>query len=210
MIITAAICTAAVGGLLCGELTGRALWVWLFKPVAAACFIALALEAGALHSDYGRWLLAGLVLSWCGDVLLIPDREPTFMAGLGSFLLGHVCYAIAFLQLPLATMDMLVALPAVAALGGLSLYWLWAHLHGPMRFAVIAYVVVICAMLLMAAGTWGHPAALLIIGGAWGFAISDLAVARDRFVAPGFINRLWGQPLYFGSQMVLAFTATLF
>jgi hypothetical protein len=30
-------------------------------------------------------------------------------------------------------------------------------------------------------------------------------VARDRFVAPGFVNRAWGLPLYFGAQLLFAF-----
>jgi hypothetical protein len=34
-------------------------------------------------------------------------------------------------------------------------------------------------------------------------------VARDQFVAPGYKNRLWGLPLYFGSQMLLAWSPAL-
>ena len=36
------------------------------------------------------------------------------------------------------------------------------------------------------------------------FALSDLAVARNQFVAPGPANGLWGTPLYFVSQLLLA------
>jgi hypothetical protein len=36
------------------------------------------------------------------------------------------------------------------------------------------------------------------------FYASDLAVARDRFVARVFLNRAWGLPLYFGGQLVIA------
>jgi hypothetical protein len=38
---------------------------------------------------------------------------------------------------------------------------------------------------------------------------SDVAVARDRFVAPSVGNRLWGLPLYFVAQLLLAWTVTL-
>jgi hypothetical protein len=34
--------------------------------------------------------------------------------------------------------------------------------------------------------------------------LSDLSVARDRFVAPGFVNRAWGLPTYFAAQLLLA------
>ena len=69
---------------------------------------------------------------------------------------------------------------------------------------VPVYILVIASMLVFAAGTWGQPGALMIILGAWGFAFSDLAVARRQFVSADRINGLWGTPLYFGSQMMLA------
>ena len=71
------------------------------------------------------------------------------------------------------------------------------------------YIVVITSMLLCAGLTLGHSAAVLMIGGAWGFAISDLAVARQQFVKPSKTNGLWGTPLYFLSQMILAATVSL-
>ncbi len=73
-----------------------------------------------------------------------------------------------------------------------------------MKMPVAVYTLVITGMLLCAGLSAGQPAAPLIIGGAWGFAISDLAVARRQFVQPSRWNGLWGTPLYFLSQMVLA------
>lgn len=182
---------------------------WLFKPLASLCFIALGLQAGALDSDFGRWLLAGLVLCMAGDVFLIASNDKAFLAGLVSFLLGHLLYGVAFLQLPINLTAMLVGLVPAALLAILSLRWLWPQLPANMQVPVLAYIGVICSMLLMAGGTWGSSPGLLVLIGAWGFAISDLAVARNQFVRPGFINRLWGLPLYFGSQMVLAYSAAL-
>ena len=49
-----------------------------------------------------------------------------------------------------------------------------------------------------------QPGSQFIIGGAWAFAISDLAVARRQFLQPSRWNGVWGTPLYFLSQMVLA------
>jgi hypothetical protein len=39
------------------------------------------------------------------------------------------------------------------------------------------------------------------------FAASDVAVARHQFVAPGFTNKQWGLPLYFGAQYLFAYAA---
>ncbi len=182
---------------------------WLFKPLASACFIALALHSGALDSDFGRWLLTGLVLCMAGDVFLIAHHDKTFLAGLSSFLLGHLLYVVAFLQLPLNLTAMLVSLLPAILLAVFSLRWLWPHLPANMQLPVLAYIGVICSMLLMAGSTWGSGPGLLVLVGAWGFAISDLAVARNQFVHPGFSNRLWGLPLYFGSQLLLAYSAGL-
>jgi hypothetical protein len=38
---------------------------------------------------------------------------------------------------------------------------------------------------------------------------SDVAVARDRFVVRSLANSLWGLPLYFVAQLLLAWTVTL-
>ena len=46
----------------------------------------------------------------------------------------------------------------------------------------------------------------LILGGALAFYLSDLSVARDRFIREAFVNRLWGLPLYYGAQLLLAAT----
>jgi hypothetical protein len=43
--------------------------------------------------------------------------------------------------------------------------------------------------------------------GALGFMASDLSVAQARFVAPGFRHTAWGLPLYFGSQLLLAWSS---
>ncbi|NNF09333.1 MAG: lysoplasmalogenase, partial [Acidimicrobiia bacterium] len=46
-----------------------------------------------------------------------------------------------------------------------------------------------------------------IPAGASLFIASDIAVARNTFVAPGYANKLWGLPLYYGGQLLLAWAA---
>ena len=205
-VVAASVC---VGGLLWAELSDRRGFSWLFKPLSAACFIWLAWIAGAAHNQYGVWLLCGLAACWVGDVLLIPDHQGSFLAGLGSFLVGHLLYGIAFLHLPVNAYGALVAAPLVLALAALSWRWLHPHVPGDMKIAVAAYITVISAMLLCAAAVANTAAGLWIVAGALGFAVSDLAVARQQFVNATASNRLWGTPLYFGSQMVLAWTPAL-
>ncbi|MBW2297136.1 MAG: lysoplasmalogenase, partial [Deltaproteobacteria bacterium] len=42
--------------------------------------------------------------------------------------------------------------------------------------------------------------------GALSFYVSDLFVARDRFLKNESLNRLLGLPLYYGGQFLLAFS----
>lgn len=174
---------------------------------AAACFVGLALSLGALETDYGRIMLLGLVLCAAGDALLLPSGQSVwFQAGIGAFLLGHLAYAVAFVGTPLDLPVAAVVGLAMGIFGFATLRWLQPHLPAEFRAPVIAYVAVISAMVCLAVAASSAGAPLTVALGAVGFAASDLSVARDRFVAPGFVNGAWGLPLYFGSQLLLAST----
>ncbi|KZX59472.1 hypothetical protein A3709_14355 [Halioglobus sp. HI00S01] len=177
---------------------------YLLKPLAAACFIWLALSLGATASNYGLVMLAGLILCMLGDIALMFESEGAFLTGLVAFLCGHLAYVAAFLQLPINTYGVLLSLSPTIILVAITLRWLCPHLEGPMRHAVPAYIGVIAVMLVAAGGTLGLAGAGLIILGAWGFALSDLAVARRQFISSSRINQLWGTPLYFAAQYLLA------
>lgn len=200
---------AAVAGLLAAEWRGSRAGVWVAKPLASTGFIALALVCGALETRYGRWVLVALALGWLGDVLLIPKRSrPSFAAGLGSFLLGHLAFFVAFLVRGVAWPWLAGAALAAAALAAPVLRWLWPSVPSTLRGPVVAYVAVISAMVAAAAGAFGAGAGALLLAGALGFFVSDLAVARERFVAKSFSNKLWGLPLYYAAQLVLAGTVS--
>jgi uncharacterized membrane protein YhhN len=180
---------------------------WATKPLAALTFIVAAVARGSLTTTYGQVLTVGLVLAAIGDVLLIPASKRAFLFGLGAFLLGHLAYALAFV---VRGIDLASCAIALLVLGGVAtpiLRWLWPHVRGPMRAPVASYVVVITSMVALAIATHAAAPDLRIPAGAIAFYLSDLAVARNRFVSEGFVNRAWGLPLYFGSQLLLASTA---
>lgn len=201
-----ALTIVCLAGLLAAEWRGSHAGVWVAKPLASVGFLIAGVSAGALDTPYGSWILAGLVLSFFGDVLLIPAATASFLAGLVSFLLGHVAYAGAFavrgVSLPWVGAAALAVVPAAA----IALRWLWPHVESKMRGPVAAYVVVISTMVLLAAGTVGALGRTAVLVGAVAFYVSDLAVARQRFVARTFWNKAWGLPLYYGAQLVLAST----
>ncbi len=165
------------------------------KVAASLGFVGLALALG-VDAPFDRLVLAALLLSLLGDALLLSAARPMFLAGLAAFLLAHVAYAVAFLG---AGAIPPWPLPLLALAVGLVLRWLWPHL-GSMKGPVVAYCVVIAVMVAAAMGV----ASVAVRAGALLFFLSDLLVARDRFVAPGFANRAVGLPLYYAAQVLLA------
>ena len=206
--LTAATVVAVIG-LLVAEYRGSRTGVWIAKPLASTGFIAVALAAGALETPYGVAVTVALVLCWFGDVFLIPKGAGApFLIGLVSFLLGHVGFIVAFAlcgpdPLWMAAAALLALPPARAVLN-----WLRPHVSARMKKPVVAYVIVISAMLVTAAGAAAATGLGAIGVGALCFYLSDLHVARHRFVSASFWNKSWGLPLYYGAQLILASTVS--
>lgn len=198
-------CAAATALLLLAESRGSRPGLWLAKPVASASFIWMALVSGAPGSLYGRLVLLALALCMLGDLLLIPqDRRATFRAGIFAFLLGHLAYCVAFLTRPLSGTGLLLGALVIGAILLLVQRWLSGSLPTDMRIPVHAYLVVIGLMSVLAFGVTGAGGPMAVVTGALAFLVSDVSVARDRFVKHEFLNRAWGLPLYYTGQMLLA------
>lgn len=178
--------------------------LYVAKPAASAGFLVVALGSGAWDSSYGRWILAGLVLSLLGDVFLMFRGPVQFRSGLVSFLLAHVTYGGAFLVAGVSASWALAAGAAALGVAWVVVRWLLPHVDRDMRGPVLAYVVVISVMLSLAIGTLGTGHTALVATGAGLFYVSDLFVARDRFVTPALLNTLIGLPLYYLAQVLLA------
>lgn len=197
---------AALGGLLLAHWRDRRVAVWIFKPLASIGFCVTAVCAGALERGlWGMLILAALILSLGGDILLIPHGKRTLLFGMFAFLGAHVCFAAAFVArgidwrwsaaaaLPVALLLLFIGrslLPRVEASSGAR-----------MRAPVLIYMVVVSLMVVLAAGTRGN---WLLPVSAMAFYLSDVSVAIDRFVHRAFVNRLWGLPLYYGAQLLFA------
>lgn len=185
---------AALAGHLWADAAGRPRPRAALKMIASGGFVALG--ALSAHDRFGLLILVGLCFSAAGDALLLSAAERTFLAGVGAFLLAHVAYATAFAP---GTRISPAAAAILAAVGTAVMAWLWRRL-GTMRIPVLVYTAVISAMLLLGLGT-ANP---LVPWGALLFYLSDLSVARDRFVRPGLANRIVGLPMYYAAQVLLA------
>jgi len=174
------------------------------KTAASAAFVTLGAFRWSSGDLVGGWILAGLAFCAIGDLLLLGKR--TFDVGLVAFILAHALYGVGFhVALPVGRWPLLVTVPLVIAGGGAT-RWLWPHL-GRRRIAVLAYIVVISVMVWGGVSTFArHMLPWTAAAGALLFYLSDLAVARHRFVHESFINRAIGLPTYYLGQLLLALT----
>ncbi|WP_404349710.1 lysoplasmalogenase [Sutcliffiella horikoshii] len=157
-------------------------WMYLLKPGTMVIIILVALWGmGDLPSSFSWWIVAGLVFSILGDIFLMLPKD-RFIYGLVSFLIGHVCYVVAFLYVPgggeveiwltgallfTAILYLVKLSKGVFHSGGITLF-----------LAVTAYVAIITSM-VWAAFYSQQP---LMIAGAILFFFSDAILAWDRFI----------------------------
>ncbi|MGH7487686.1 MAG: lysoplasmalogenase, partial [bacterium] len=194
--------TLALISLLIAEAGSSRRAILVFKPLASTGFVAVALALGAPFSRYSEVLLLGLLLSWLGDVLLMFDRQ--FLAGLASFLLAHVAFGAAFVFRGPSLLWTVAGLADLAVIAGVVFRWLTPHLPSGLRIPVYVYAGAISVMVALAAGSVAAGSPWEILAGAVAVLLSDLSVARDRFVQGSFFNKLWGLPLYYAAQILLA------
>lgn len=202
--IFVAVCLAAVMVHILAIRYRRPLVSGLAKALASTSFIALALIDGAAGSSYGRFILAALMLSWVGDVLLLSRRSSFLLGGIASFLLAHLAFAAAFTRETIDRNWLLGAIVCTAVAGALLVRWLWPRLEFFYRIAVPAYVAAIMTMTSLAVGVSAASMPASVAIGAIMFAVSDVSVARDRFIESSFVNKAWGLPLYYVAQLLLA------
>lgn len=189
--------------LLYGEWKDAKALVWLSKPIASASFVALAYVLGAMDSPFGRMILLALVLSAIGDILLIPKNDTIFKLGVLAFLAAHVTFIVAFIKVGLVAQ---MAWPFLLVMAGFSFFvfrWLWPHVPRDMKIPIVVYMVVITFMVAMAAGASPRVSPFILFAAIF-FYFSDISVARDKFVKPGFVNIGWGLPCYYFAQVLFA------
>lgn len=183
------------------------------KSFLSLLFVITALLQPHLAPAYFHYLIAGLILCLLGDFCLALPGENMFRAGLIAFLLGHVFYMVSFsvLAQPAQWIS-----PRAFFILGVSLFvffWLRPYLRN-MLVPVSVYILVIT---MMVGGAWAvfwktslDPSGkAFILAGALCFYLSDIFVARDKFINKEYRNRLIGLPLYYLGQFLLAFSVGL-
>jgi len=207
-LIGAAAAVIVLGLVLAAEKKGHTPAKAALKGLLSIGFVVTALVQPQAMAAYRWWLIPGFICCLAGDVLLALPAAKAFRLGLFAFLTGHVFYTIGFAAVAQINAATWIGAALVSAAGLIVFGWLKPHL-GPMTVPVLAYIVVISTMVVAAATLMGtaaltHQGRTLAFAGAVLFYLSDLCVARHRFVTEAFANRLAGLPLYYGGQFLIA------
>lgn len=203
-------CCVFAAALVIGNLMHLGSYGGIFKQLASTCFIMTAWSAGAKETAYGKCILAGLFFSWWGDFFLIFGGDLYFLCGLVSFLTAHILYCIAFvihgLKPAWSAGSVVVILPLIL--------WIMSGIYpsvgADMKIPVAAYVVVITFMVMLSVGATARSRNAFIVAGAVAFYFSDVAVARGQFLDTPFPEYVWGLPLYYLGQLLLALSIKVY
>ncbi len=155
---------------------------YVAKPATMVVLIAATVALDPVDPTARAWFVAALAFGLLGDVfLMLPNQEKLFVGGLGSFLVGHLCYVIGMLVAGVSSGGLLVGFVLVVV----SLATLGRHIvrgvqagHPELVVPVMAYVGVISAMVVAAFGRVSAPAII----GALLFYASDALIAFNRFL----------------------------
>lgn len=169
---------------------GESGWRMISKPLIMLALTAYFLfSVRSVTSPLKGWVVAALLLSWLGDVLLLFDREASlfFILGLSSFLLAHLAYSFFFNLL--RTGGGLRLQPLFLVFVGIYyaalVFSLYPYLDG-MRVPVMVYGIVISTMLVLALslGPLKERIGLFLVFGALLFVLSDSVLAINKFMRP--------------------------
>ena len=150
------------------------------KPLTTLLVIGLALASGAPR-DHIVIAVIALVFCLAGDIALMPVLD-NFVAGLASFLVGHVVFIVLFASMGLhharlAGLAIILAALLTASAGRIIVLGA-AHQNPALRVPVLAYLVVISSMAAFgwATGNWW------VVAGSTLFVISDAVLGWRQFV----------------------------
>jgi uncharacterized membrane protein YhhN len=176
----------------------------IFKPLTLILIVVIATIFPATDSYYKIFIILGLLFSLLGDTFLIYS-EQHFKKGLIAFLIGHICYIIAFTVSGGIHFTFWIFVPIIIA-GMLYLRSIIPY-SGKMKIPIIIYIIIVVIMGWVAMERLNYVPTLSSIFSAIGavlFMISDAVLAMNKFRKPFVSAELIILTTYFTAQWLLA------
>ena len=163
--------------------SGRKPLEYVCKPATMVALIIVAAALEPVVEGRRTCFVLALVLSLAGDVFLMLPRD-LFLAGLVSFLAGHVAYIVGLrigeTSAAGVVVSAVVVMVVAAVVGTRIVGALRRGPHAELTAPVVAYMTVISLMVTCALATGN----ILAAAGASLFFASDALIAWNRFVGP--------------------------
>lgn len=166
--------------------------MYALKPLLMISLGVFFYSVTKANTKFFKFILLGIIFSFFGDVFLMFDEiEPLFfIAGLGSFLIAHICYVIAFLRdikntgKPLSNGQKATSIIPFLVFSS-TFFFLIKDGLGDMLVPVLAYTLVISLMGItasMRANNTSRSSFIWVLVGAIMFILSDSTIALNKFV----------------------------
>lgn len=188
----------------------------IYQPLTTCFLIAMALLSllnKKARKPYTFWITGGLILSLGGDFSIIdPADQGRLMIGLIFFLAAHIVYAVGFTVLSGFQKQDKWTGTAFIAIFLAFIIFLWPGLKD-MTIPVILYAAALSFMAFRAVSTvfgtyFTRVQSICIAAGGLLFFIADSQLAVSLFRMP--ISLEYGPYLYYGGQLLLALSPSLF
>ncbi len=144
-------------------------------------------ETNRISTDLRKWIIAALLFSWAGDVLLMFESRDKifFMLGLSAFLLAHIFYIVFFhLVRVRESVKGNPWLMVIVVVYYAALITLLSPYLGDLKWPVRVYGIVISFMFMLAMhmlSIKNKIAGIFMMIGALLFLVSDSILAIDKF-----------------------------
>lgn len=214
-IIAAGVAVSGLIAILAANATGASIWLhYLFKPLTTLLILAWVWRsANPVNQRYKTMVMAGIVLSACGDIfLMLPPAVFAlgFICGLASFLVAHLLFLRA-LTSDAPLLNKPVAPLVYALIGAINMAILWSGLPAELHVPVPVYLLCLAAMASQAASRWltlkTAASRLAACGGAL-FFLSDTLIAYDRFNHPIAAAGFWILSSYYTAIWLIALSVS--
>lgn len=163
----------------------------LFKPLIMISILMYSFKNLRSYTFY-NWVFTAFVFSWLGDVFLLGQgiNDLFFVAGLASFLISHILYALYFYKSANHTWSKkpsILGLQFTICVLVAAFYSLMYPGLGDLSIPVLCYVSAIGFMGMLALNRFNKVNAKsfwFVLAGALFFILSDSIIGYNKFVNP--------------------------